>query len=273
MDRTDPIERRRCGPLLVAVSLKMYLDVATTARWCRRVAVIAAQHPAVRSGAAEVLVFPAAPALGVARAELGGAVALGAQDLFAEDRGPFTGGVSGADLHEIGCRYVEVGHAERRRFFREDDTDFTLKTRAAWRTGLTPVLCVGETEPGDVAEAAGECLDQLASALAAGPGPDSPVRDLVVAYEPTWAIGAREPAPVDRVLAVVSAVQEGLAASTVGLGTSRVIYGGSARAGLLTELGDGVDGLFLGRFAHDPEVVGEVLDECLEPRRPEGRCP
>ena len=131
--------------LMVGVSLKMYFDPARTASWVREVAERTAQHDAVRSGRVHLFVLPSLPALPAAVAALAGTgVAVGAQDLFWADRGPYTGGVSGLDLRAIGCTYVEVGHAERRRVFGEDDAVIRLKLAAAFRSGLTPVLCVGE---------------------------------------------------------------------------------------------------------------------------------
>ena len=79
--------------------------------------------------------------------------ATGAQDIFWEDEGAYTGEVGGKTVAELGGRYAEVGHAERRRIFGEDDRIIGLKTAAAYRNGLTPVLCVGELQPGSVEEA------------------------------------------------------------------------------------------------------------------------
>jgi triosephosphate isomerase len=180
-------------------------------------------------------------------------VRIGGQDIFWEDEGPFTGEVSGAQLRELGCDYVEIGHAERRRIFGEDDEMIAAKTAAAFRNGLTPLLCVGEQRPSSVEAATAECMAQLESALSTAAGP------VVVAYEPQWAIGAAEPASPLYIAAVCSALRSHL--SSTG---SSVIYGGSAKPGLLTQLGDGVDGLFLGRFAHDPAAVTAILDEVVD---------
>ena len=114
------------------------------------------------------------------------------------------------------------------------------------------MLCIGEAERDEPAVAAARTVAQLVDALDGAPaGP------LIVAYEPVWAIGAPEPAPVDHIRAVTLALRQ---AVTDRPGTL-VIYGGSAGPGLLTELGDAVDGLFLGRFAHDPASLEAVLDE------------
>jgi triosephosphate isomerase len=117
------------------------------------------------------------------------------------------------------------------------------------------VLCVGETDRQDAVDAAPATVEQLRADLAEAP--DGPV---IVAYEPVWAIGAREPAPIAHIVTVARALRAAID-DLPGRGGSAVIYGGSAGPGLLTALGDAVDGLFLGRFAHDVENLIAVLDE------------
>jgi triosephosphate isomerase len=241
--------------LTIGISLKMYFGRARTAEWCRAVAGIARSHPAVIDDLARLVVLPSHPyLLEVATLFASAPVLVGAQDLFWEDTGAFTGEVSGAQLCEIGCDYVEIGHAERRRIFGEDDEIVAAKTAAAFRNGLIPLLCVGEVHQSSVTDAAAECVAQLNSALGSPRGP------VVVAYEPQWAIGAAEPASPAYIAAVCSAIRAHLSKLTTG----QVIYGGSAKAGLLTQLADEVDGLFLGRFAHDPSAIATILDEVVE---------
>lgn len=255
----------------IGVSLKMYLSPAETASWSAAVATIARQHDAVVSGRVELFVLPSFPMIPAALAAFAGtAVGVGAQDLMWEDRGAFTGGVSGLDLRALGCRYAEVGHAERRAVFGEDDRIARLKLAAAVRAGLVPVFCVGERERTPPDDAARACIAQLAAALLNLPSGEAssteaaaedPV-DLVVAYEPEWAIGAAQSAGPDHVRAVTSRLRDWLATAP-GLGRTRVIYGGSAGPGLLPQLRGAADGLFLGRFGHDPAAVARVLDETL----------
>jgi triosephosphate isomerase len=246
----------------IGVSLKMYFGHAEALGWFDRVAELAAEHPALRSGAAELFVIPSFPALPAAVERLVPAgVRIGAQDLFWEDRGAFTGEVSGAELAELGCTLAEIAHAERRRLFGETDETVALKTAAALRNGLTPVLCVGEADQTGAEPAAADCIAQFDSAVSAVK-PEHAGR-ILVAYEPHWAIGAAEPASP----AHIAAVTERLAAhvATVpGYGDSRVIYGGSAKPGLLPKLGSAVGGLFLGRFAHDPAALAAILDETVQ---------
>ncbi|WP_016700702.1 triose-phosphate isomerase family protein [Actinoalloteichus spitiensis] len=246
----------------VGVSLKMYFRQARTLDWSRRVADLARTHQAVTSGLVEVFALPAAPLIPPVLAAFAGTrVGVGAQDLSWADSGAYTGETSGTLLRELGCRYAEVGHAERRRLFGEDDQVVAAKTAAALRNGLTPVLCVGEPDQVSPAEAARRCTTELDTLLATAGRDGAPGR-VVVAYEPHWAIGAPEPASAEHIATVCAALRRRLAEDADRAG-SRVIYGGSAGPGLLTELGTEVGGLFLGRFAHDPDAVATILDEAL----------
>ncbi|GAA1974795.1 triose-phosphate isomerase family protein [Microbacterium pumilum] len=240
----------------VGVSLKMYFGHREAREWFARVAELAARHPAVVNGSVELFVIPTYLQIGAAlEAFQGTRTIVGAQDAAAEDSGAFTGEVSPAELAEVGVGVVEIGHAERRRLFGETDEVVRAKTAAALRNGLRPVLCIGEVDQVDAAEAATRTVAQLRDALDGAPaGP------LIVAYEPVWAIGAPQPAPVPHIRTVTLALREAAAERP---GTS-VIYGGSAGPGLLSELGDAVDGLFLGRFAHDVDNLVLVLDEAAE---------
>jgi triosephosphate isomerase len=244
------------SPTLVGVSLKMYFGHRQSLDWCARVAELAHAHPGVAGGRVELFVIPGYLTVpGAIETLAGSRVVVGAQDLASADTGAFTGEVSGVELAEIGVGVVEVGHAERRRLFGETDEIVAQKTAAALRNGIAPVLCIGETVRSEPADAAAECLRQLASALNG-----SVDGRVIVAYEPVWAIGAAEPAPADYIRAVCAILRDTVA-SLGGRDGSAVIYGGSAGPGLLTELGSDVDGLFLGRFAHDTEALGLVLDE------------
>jgi len=248
---------------IVGVSLKMYFGYQRSVDYCRDVAAIAFGHPAVQGGDIELFVLPTLPALPEAVRILGAAgAAAGAQDIFWEDEGAFTGEVGGKTVAELGGRYAEVGHAERRRIFGEDDTVIGLKTAAAYRNGLTPILCVGEQQRGSVEEALTRCSAEIGAALhrAASLGPTGRT---IVAYEPQWAIGAPEPATPEYISAVITGLDAHLR-SLPGQADSRVIYGGSAGPGLITKLDPAVAGVFLGRFAHDPKALKTILDETAE---------
>lgn len=262
MNLPHPAERP-IPEAIIGVSLKMYLGYERTLQWCREVAAIAAGHPAVAAGSIELFVLPSLPALPEAARILGPAgAAAGAQDIFWEDQGPFTGEVGGRLIGEAGGRYAEVGHAERRQLFDEDWHTIGLKTAAAYRNRLTPVLCVGEPGRGSAAAAVSVCAAEIDAVLrrAASLGP---LGRTIVAYEPQWGIGAPEPAEPAFISEVVRGLDRQLR-RLPGQEESRVIYGGSAGPGLLGQLDPAVAGLFLGRFAHDPAALRTVLDEAAE---------
>lgn len=245
--------------MIIGVSLKLYLDRPQTRVWCAAAARLASQHPAVQSGAVKFVVFPSLPAMELAMT-MGGDAPLdfGAQDLFWADRGAYTGTVSGADLADMGCRYAEIGHAERRRLFGEDNHIVAKKVAAAVRNQLIPWLCVGEPHPCPPNEAAEFCAVQFNGALSELMEPPA---DFIVAYEPVWAIGQSNAADAAHVSEVTREIKYQLAARFGNQTRTAVIYGGSAGTGTLTELGNAVDGLFLGRFAHDINALEHILDE------------
>lgn len=236
--------------LHVGISTKLYLSYERSLTWLASVAEIARQHPAVRDGSVAVFVAPSTPVLESAvRILEGTGVTVAAQDVSRFDSGPYTGETGAPLLAGLGVGMAEIGHAERRRLFGETAEVISAKVDAAQRAGITPLLCVGETERVDPETAATICLDQIGDAES---GP------LVVAYEPVWAIGAAEPADAAHVRDTVAAIRRGLPEALTG---TPIIYGGSAGPGLLGLLRPQVDGLFLGRFAHAPENIRAVLDE------------
>ncbi|WP_104136835.1 triose-phosphate isomerase family protein [Cryobacterium sp. Y62] len=251
------------APFILGSSLKMYMGHQSTLDWVRGVRDACQNHPAVRSGLAEVFLLPSHPAIVPSRDILVGSdIKWGAQDVFWEDSGAYTGEVGAPQLREIGCTYIELGHAERRRVLGETDAIVSAKTYATFRNGLIPVLCIGEDSLVNADAASLECIRQLDASLeksreAGAVGP------VVIAYEPIWAIGAAESAHPEYIRDVVGRIRGYLTADASLVG-SRVIYGGSAGPGLLTRLGDGVDGLFLGRFGHDPDAFALILDEAWE---------
>ncbi|MFT4111085.1 triose-phosphate isomerase family protein [Propionicimonas sp.] len=244
------------------MSLKLYFDTAATVEYSRALAAGVAARPWAVRGSVLTGVLPSF--LGIPRVQpilAASGVLVGAQDLCQEDRGAFTGEVSGTDLRSAGCSLVEVGHAERRSIYDESDELVAAKLRAALRNHLVPLLCVGEREQSAPDAAAVECARQVLDATAGGTG-----EEVWIAYEPVWAIGAPQPAPVEYVREVCTRLREALSDRLPQLA---ILYGGSAGPGLLGRLWPTVDGLFLGRFAHDPEAFLAVADEAatLEGRR------
>lgn len=243
---------------LLATSLKMYLDHDRTVAWARAVRDIAAVSAAAHDGTAQLAVFPSFPSLAAVADILRDVpVDIGAQNMAAQASGAFTGEVSAASLRQVGCTYVEIGHAERRRLFGETPNDVRTKVALALDHDLTPLLCVGEQQHGTASEAATTCIAQVEDAISAVPRPAE--FDLVLAYEPEWAIGAQDSADPDYIRSVAAQLNQWARRS--GLPGTRLIYGGSAKPGLLTALQPEVDGLFLGRFAHDARALATILGE------------
>lgn len=241
---------------IIGLSLKMYMGVAETRDWMRRLAVMA---QAGLPDDVDLFVVPSFLSLQDANEILRGTgVRFGAQDVFWEQSGPYTGEVSAPMLAEVGCRFVEIGHAERRRLFGETDAMIAAKARSVVRAGLVPVLCIGEHDRTTQAAAVDACWSQFEAATE---GVDREA-ELVVAWEPVWAIGAVEPASSDYIVATGEALRDRLKAWP----SARLIYGGSAGPGLLGRLGGSVDGLFLGRFGHGMEALRQVLGEASTTR-------
>lgn len=243
-------------PVTVGVSLKTYFGHAQAARWLNQLGERVHEHDAVAGGAVRLFVIPTYLQIPAALGAFAGTpVLVGAQDVSQYGPGAYTGEVTAAELAEAGVRVAEIGHAERRRLFGETDEVTAAKATASLIAGLTPVLCIGETDREDPTGAAATSVAQLAADLTGAP--DGPV---IVAYEPVWAIGALEPASVEHIAVVTRALRAAVDGMPERAG-SVVIYGGSAGPGLLTALGDAVDGLFLGRFAHELDNLVAVIDE------------
>jgi triosephosphate isomerase (TIM) len=174
--------------------------------------------------------FPALPA--VSQALEGGPFHLGAQNLHAATHGAYTGEVSGAMLAAVGCRFVIVGHSERRHGMGETDEMVAAKLRAALRDGLTPIVCVGETLAEREAGTTADVLVRQTQAAWGGLGP-AEARATVVAYEPVWAIGTGKVATVEQASEAHRIIRATLD-RVVGPGTGEelaILYGGSVNAG------------------------------------------
>jgi triosephosphate isomerase len=214
-------------PRLVAGNWKMNKTSAEGAALARElVTLLAAGRPC------EIALCPPFTALeSVATAIRGSGIHLGAQNLHAETSGAFTGEISGPMLQALGCRFVIVGHSERRHIMGETDAQVAAKLRAAQRDGLTPIVCVGETlaerEGGQTTEVLVRQVVSAYGGLAA-----EQALATVVAYEPVWAIGTGKVATVEQARDAHRVVRATLD-QVVGPGTGSrvaVLYGGSVNA-------------------------------------------
>lgn len=237
--------------LTVGISLKAYFGYRETLAWCEAIRDLAVANPAVGT-AVRLVVFPALPALAPCASILGDtSVEIGAQTVSANGYGADTGEVPAAMLAELGCRYAEIGHAERRARYGEIPEVIRRKVLASSEAGLAPWLCVGESTRSEAQTARRDTAAQVRDSGVLTACPDG----AVIAYEPVWAIGRDVPADPDYVRDVCDGLRDDVGPQAA------IIYGGSAGPGTLTSLYPAVTGLFLGRFAHDPARVAEVLAE------------
>jgi triosephosphate isomerase len=172
-------------------------------------------------------------------------IALGGQDCHAAAQGAHTGDISAAMLSDVGCRYVIIGHSERRAAHGESDALVRAKALAAQAAGLVPIVCVGEREAERQRGATGEVVRAQLEGALPGAAPDQAV---VIAYEPVWAIGSGRTPTADEIVAVHRLIGEFCRARDPGGAPVRVLYGGSvtsANAPAILAL-DGVDGALVG---------------------------
>jgi triosephosphate isomerase len=213
---------------------------------------------------ADVAVAPSFTAIhAVAKRLEDGPVAVAAQDCFWEDKGAFTGEVSAPQLADAGCRYVIVGHSERRQLMGELDAAVNLKARAVLRAGLTPIICVGETlAERDAGETLGRVQAQVDAALAEISAADA-VR-CVLAYEPVWAIGTGRNATPAQAQEVHRFLRARVASRFPDVAPAlRILYGGSVKPdnvrALMAE--EDVDGGLVGGASLSAESFVRIVKE------------
>lgn len=242
--------------LVIAGNWKMNGSMNTVEHFALRLA------ERVHSSASEILIFPAAvhiaPAVHSFRDQ---AVGIGGQDIHPEAHGAYTGDVSGEMLYDLGARWVLVGHSERRSLHQEDDQLVARKVVAALRSGLHPVLCVGETlaerEAGD---AQGVVHRQLATVLdAVG---TAAFIEVTVAYEPVWAIGTGETATPSQAQEMHQALRNQLQQASPKLAEKvRLLYGGSVKPDNAADLfaAPDIDGALIGGASLAADSFADII--------------
>ena len=220
------------------------------------------RDPAIVERCDAVIAPPLLAIPAVAQEIAGSCIGLAGQNMYCEDKGPFTGEVSAPMLRELGVSYVLVGHSERRDLFHEDDELINRKLRAALHHGLTPVLCVGEhAVERDAGHALEVVLGQLQRALYEIDG--SALARMVVAYEPVWAVGTGRTAEPQATELVHGSIRSALgdqlgrrAAQAV-----RIVYGGSVTPANAVAflLQPEIDGLLVGAASLDPDSFIQVV--------------
>lgn len=215
----------------------------------------------VGRGSAEVVVCPPFVYLAEVRSQLDGSrIGLGAQDVCAEESGAHTGEVSAAMLADAGCRYVIVGHSERRALYRESDDLVARKFVAAGRDALTPILCVGESLAERESDATRTVILRQLDAVISSAGIGA-FAAAVIAYEPVWAIGTGRTATPAQAQEVHALIRGRIVEKDATIGASlRVLYGGSVKAGNAAELFamPDVDGGLIGGASLKADEFGSI---------------
>ncbi len=242
---------------IIAGNWKMHKTISES------VALIKELAPLVAGAAAEAAVCPPFTALAAAKAALAGTgIKLGAQDMYWEKQGAFTGEVSPVMLKDAGCDYVIIGHSERRQFFAETDETVNKKLAAAFAHGLVPIMCVGETlaerEAGATEQVVGRQVRGGLAGITAGQ-----VASMVIAYEPVWAIGTGRTASSDDANAVCAFIRR-LVAELSGKAAAdavRIQYGGSVKPDNIAELmgKSDIDGALVGGASLDAATFAKIV--------------
>lgn len=215
-------------------------------------------------GSAEVVVIPPFTDIRSVQTLIDGdslQITYGAQDVSAHAGGAYTGEISAAMLSKLGCSYVVVGHSERREYHGETDQLVNSKAQAAFSEGMTPIVCVGEgLQVRQAGEHVAYTVAQVADSLAGFS--DEKVAQLVVAYEPVWAIGTGEVATPEDAQEVCSAIRAYISEtwSSEVAAQTRILYGGSVKASNVASImaKPDVDGALVGGASLDAEEFAGI---------------
>jgi triosephosphate isomerase len=183
----------------------------------------------------------------------GSRIRLGAQNVHWEECGAYTGEISASMLTEMGTRYAIVGHSERRQFFGETDETVNLRLKAAQNSGLIPILCVGETkQQRDAGETEQIIINQLNRGLV-----DVDRSQLVIAYEPIWAIGTGETCEATEANRVIGVIRDRLTNPNI-----TIQYGGSVKPSNIAEImaQSQIDGVLVGGASLDPADFAGIVN-------------
>lgn len=216
----------------------------------------------------DVVLCPPSTALALmSEALCGSEISLGAQDVFWEDKGAFTGEISPVMLKDAGCRYVIIGHSERRQYFNETDVSVNRKVKAVLNHELTPIMCVGETLEEREAGVTKEVVRTQTAAGLSGLAPEQ-AAGMVIAYEPVWAIGTGRTASDEDAQEVIAYIR-GIVQEQFGADTAeqiRILYGGSVKpgntAGLMSK--SDIDGALVGGASLEVDSFAEIIRRTSE---------
>ncbi|MEI8104072.1 MAG: triose-phosphate isomerase [Candidatus Moraniibacteriota bacterium] len=224
-----------------------------------------AHHPEQVNSRVQIVLCGSFPFLERMRLTAPEEVAIGAQDVFWDDKGAYTGNVSAPMLRSIGVDYVILGHSERRIYNEETDADVLQKVVAALRAGLIPILCVGETKEEREAEKTNEVLQKQLLILKEVDWSRQTVLP-IIAYEPRWAVGGQQTPSREEIVMASGAIRSTLDdIFSERISQIKVLYGGSVSQENVREVsvGAGLDGILVGRVSLRPEILAS-LAESLE---------
>ena len=211
----------------------------------------------------DIMIAPTFAALeSVARAVKNGPVALGAQNFYWEDEGAYTGEISAPMLKSVGCEYGIIGHSERRQYFGETDETVNRKILTAIRVDLKPVFCIGETEQEREAEQTFSVLDKQVKKGLESLVPEK-LQNLIIAYEPVWAIGTGKTATDEQAQEVHQFIRS-LIEKSFGKALSksiRILYGGSVKPDNILNLMEmpDIDGALVGGASLDADSFSRIV--------------
>jgi triosephosphate isomerase len=242
---------------LIAGNWKMHKNAAQSRAFVQELAQAFAPVPGL-----EVVVFPSFTALAGLR-DLDAKIKIGAQNMFYEEKGAFTGEISPLMLQEL-VDYILIGHSERREIFKESDEDVNKKVRAALQFKLLPVLCVGETlEEREAGKTMAKIKNQLEKAVQGLANYE--MSKIVVAYEPIWAIGTGRnatPAQAQEVHHFIKGIWQKLAPGR----NLKILYGGSVKPENSLELlsQDDISGVLVGGASLKVEQFSAIIHNCVQ---------
>jgi len=249
-------------PPFIAGNWKMHLTIAEAKNLAAAIVKACVDLPE-----AEIVLAPPFTALhGVKKVLEDSSVQLAAQNLFWEEKGAFTGEISAPMLKDAGCQYMIIGHSERRQYFGETDDGVNRKIKAALRSGVFPIVCIGETlaerERGETMDVISQQIRGGLEGIGAGD-----FKSIVVAYEPVWAIGTGKTATPGQAEEVHSHIREKLA-QKYGIGPAEcaiILYGGSVKPAnsfaLLSE--KNIDGFLVGGASLEAESFIQITREAI----------
>lgn len=244
---------------IVAMSLKIYINSLTAATELAKKIASNGSNERI-----EQIIFPSLGTIyPVAEGLKGTSIKLGAQNVCHIKEGAFTGEISITSIIEMGGTYIEIGHAERRSIFKESDEIINKKVNLAVDNFINPLVCIGENSEEKEANRTKEVLERQIVSSFEGVNKNS-LKNIVIAYEPVWAIGKEKAANASYVHEAHGEIRD-ILVRNYGKDVAeeiRIIYGGSISKDNVFEIinNKNVDGVFIGRFGHDPENYRKILE-------------